>query len=844
MEINFANFDINTPLSSSDDPYRSLLGRNSINLSDEQIGRKFSEQFAKAGVNAQIQSGTVVGNGNSFAPALNTVSSETVSQVASFSSISFEVPVFEEADQEPIMRSIRKPASASFNEWETNFAATATLADNFPAVEAAIARYSVSNDEIGSQKEELSPDFDPTGVQETSTSLLANVATQASIGENVTRNSDNPFPTNYLLQPNLALEQIEEKQLSATTSEEHGEKLDFTRTENRNEVKTDLSNILALDILKQTTRKPLGRDGMLTDTAEDVSSVGKLPTDLTTVEALRDAPVKNLVSISLEENEKQIDGRAINQNVSLQNDAKLLTDIPTEAANKPKESLDRAVYNASVEDPVSAHLNRSRKLEINAQPDETEVRSSGLEENKKQIDGRAINQNVSPQKDAKLLTDIPTEAANKPKESLDRTVYNASVEDPVSAHLSRSRKLEINVQPDETKVRDNGLEENKTPVPKEKDAPAIKTDKLIAETFQQKEERTVSLPKDGSFGNRDQSTRLADLPGVRPAAFAERTDAGQLPKNTVSKTDLVQIVAPESLPKDLSAATNFGGVNGSGKENRTVFKPTSVQESKIETGSEDQDGQVDSLQGSNRRPMESTASIFSLGANILGHEPKLQDSFPLRLANKTEMYRPVVTEQQEFDIYDSRKVGEEQKTTELDITAGVTDKSAPNSSPVSFLNSVVTPMVQRPVSFDWNRPEFAERFAAEIKDLTVNGDLKKFEINPRNLGRLEVALVARGTSETIRIEAESQAARDVIVQHAQAIQDMLKGQGRSDLTIRVDVKDTGLSNAFDNDSRNLAQQDGAGTREDRPDSRSKGGSALPQEIRTESENARDEDRYA
>jgi len=116
------------------------------------------------------------------------------------------------------------------------------------------------------------------------------------------------------------------------------------------------------------------------------------------------------------------------------------------------------------------------------------------------------------------------------------------------------------------------------------------------------------------------------------------------------------------------------------------------------------------------------------------------------------------------------------------------------------------------VNFDWTAPNFAGRFAAEVSGITTIGDSKKFVINPRNLGRLEVSFVSRGAAEFIRIEAETDAARDVILQNAQAIQDMLKAQGRSDLTIRVDVKESGFSSLNGGDL-NQAQQDSAGTNE-------------------------------
>ncbi|MEP3227120.1 MAG: hypothetical protein ABJO01_14170 [Parasphingorhabdus sp.] len=102
-------------------------------------------------------------------------------------------------------------------------------------------------------------------------------------------------------------------------------------------------------------------------------------------------------------------------------------------------------------------------------------------------------------------------------------------------------------------------------------------------------------------------------------------------------------------------------------------------------------------------------------------------------------------------------------------------------------------LTQKSVNFDSNAPQFPERFASEIGDLKINGDLKKFELNPRNLGRLEVSFVTRGGTEMLMIEADNEAARDMILKHGQAIQDLLKSQGRTDLGLRIDLRDNGLA---------------------------------------------------
>ncbi len=152
-------------------------------------------------------------------------------------------------------------------------------------------------------------------------------------------------------------------------------------------------------------------------------------------------------------------------------------------------------------------------------------------------------------------------------------------------------------------------------------------------------------------------------------------------------------------------------------------------------------------------------------------------------------------------------------------------------------------VTQKTVSFDWNAPQFAERFASEVSDLRINGDLKRFEINPRNMGRLEISLIAQGANEILQIRAESDAARDVIAQHSQAIQEMLKGQGRSDLVLRVDVKENMFSSSANQDM-NFEQQDSAHARQDDTTSSPNLGSSLSPGEEDGPQNTGDNGRYA
>ncbi len=113
----------------------------------------------------------------------------------------------------------------------------------------------------------------------------------------------------------------------------------------------------------------------------------------------------------------------------------------------------------------------------------------------------------------------------------------------------------------------------------------------------------------------------------------------------------------------------------------------------------------------------------------------------------------------------------------------------------------------RAILFDWNAPQFAERLASELGRLSVHGDTQKFEINPRNLGRLEVSFLVRDGQEQIQINTVNERVREVIMQHSAAVQEMLKSQGRGDINLRVDVRENATPQFQDNQS-GLAQQQG------------------------------------
>lgn len=70
---------------------------------------------------------------------------------------------------------------------------------------------------------------------------------------------------------------------------------------------------------------------------------------------------------------------------------------------------------------------------------------------------------------------------------------------------------------------------------------------------------------------------------------------------------------------------------------------------------------------------------------------------------------------------------------------------------------------------------------------------------------MEIVFSTRGSEEFIEIQTEHRAAKDIISQNSQLLQDILKSQGRDDLTLRIDVKDNMMSSSR-NEGGTLSQQ--------------------------------------
>ena len=182
-----------------------------------------------------------------------------------------------------------------------------------------------------------------------------------------------------------------------------------------------------------------------------------------------------------------------------------------------------------------------------------------------------------------------------------------------------------------------------------------------------------------------------------------------------------------------------------------------------------------------------------------------QSTSPLLAA--TELVRPI-------DLPNSPLMAKGFKRTAAQDEAGTAEvlptkpaEVLANQLPIANLSAIpaVRETVQANAPFDLSAPRLAERLAAEISDMSVSGESKKFEINPRNLGRMEIMFTTRGSTEIIEIQTDHRSAKDIIVQHSHILQDLLKSQGRDDLTLRVDVKDH-MATSTKGESGHFSQQ--------------------------------------
>ena len=198
-----------------------------------------------------------------------------------------------------------------------------------------------------------------------------------------------------------------------------------------------------------------------------------------------------------------------------------------------------------------------------------------------------------------------------------------------------------------------------------------------------------------------------------------------------------------------------------------------------------------------------------------------------------------------LDVRAAKRASADKESAIVEPLKARTAESVVNQLPLTSVPAM--PTVREPVQasapFDLLGPRVAERLAAEITNMSANGETKKFEINPRNLGRMEIMFTTRGATEIIEIQTDHRSAKDVIVQHSHILQDILKSQGRDDLTFRVDVKDN-MQGSPRSENGNLAHQDNRDGREQQSVPRRPGRTASELDSGSESQPVSDHSRYA
>ncbi|MEH6756224.1 MAG: hypothetical protein V7676_01785 [Parasphingorhabdus sp.] len=236
-----------------------------------------------------------------------------------------------------------------------------------------------------------------------------------------------------------------------------------------------------------------------------------------------------------------------------------------------------------------------------------------------------------------------------------------------------------------------------------------------------------------------------------------------------------------------------------------------------------------------------------------GYQRKLRDTLELRLASQGKVEPTGSSIAPKFDLGEVMASADKPMTIDVKSSLPKADNlTVPTQLESDGETTVPVPsapvnggqaVTAKTVSLDGSAPQFAERFAAEIRDLSVTGDLKKFEINGKNMGRLEVSLISRGSSEIVRIEADSEATREMIMQHSSAIQDMLKVQGRADLALRVDVRENMFA-ASQNNGMNFGQESSADARDEGSLPSQNRGGTMPTESDADLGPPSDNSRYA
>ena len=321
--------------------------------------------------------------------------------------------------------------------------------------------------------------------------------------------------------------------------------------------------------------------------------------------------------------------------------------------------------------------------------------------------------------------------------------------------------------------------------------------------------------------NGPRATLSADMVRQEPAPAAPTRQATSADVETISQTATAkpEIAVRQSEP--IVRSTTAQQPAGNNSNNATVPLPTSdaanemakhtgprpqqapapqigqaVPPARVESASVDAASILKTEQPVHRSPLPNRTEMHASSE----HQAKASMEMPAPTPTSSERERPSPVELRaptDKPVFEQPANMNGKMATDIAATTPISSApAAANAMPTS-----------RTIAFDWNAPQFVERFASELGRLTTHGDFQKFEINPRNLGRMEVSFFVRDGQEQIQISTVGERVREVIMQHLGAVQEVLKAQGRGEVNLRVDVRDNDPSE-FQNAQSGLAQQQG------------------------------------
>lgn len=844
METRFINFDLNSLLGSFDDAVAVVPEKDGNRSFDQQNGKQFLDQFVKAGGTAIVETTSTEGslvpltaktNGQPIESRPETVfdlsdsfplpgalsvvgdlspmqtqnASPTISKVQddlpssesaqkhitvenvetadlenSSQTISPEVDGegIENDDGNLLAPPVRNPASLKFNEWENGFAAQAPINDNFSAVESAIAKYSARKDWEKQLRD------DPSGLTEQD---QQDIKSEAPI-----------------------------EQIQASSRPIDLQNLDShvnNQPENDRAVTNDKTANTVNEIDDETISKQLGSPHLFGSTLQP-SPNEERPLDTDNIQTTRDGRQKQKVISASAQPEAQITSLQNSNNTGSLN---VFVNDPDEVV-PPRDTQDHS-------QPVRPNKTIPAAPEILSfrLPVTNEGHSPATVDARMQSADLSSDLNVRPVTSNQKAND--QFVAEKPVAviDLDKSILGAE---------SRSSKAQLS---------GNVAHEETAHISFHKNGQSSVVEKVPYNAPENREQPALSAADSSLVINQDRSTSI--LPAEDGNKPLGQSQAAKTSTETVVQANLPQSAAAKAQPIDNPQVATAELPVQPERVAESTRMAASIKRAMGATISIVSDAKSVDADVADTQPTKQSYSLAEpsgINTKNLVQPSKILDSLYVRQGHKIDHGQPVedtkpTSGPAKSDLAEPRHIS---NNLELPINAG--EKNIPSLTSAQISNPTTPIPAPKTSTFDWNAPKFVERFASEISDLSVNGDLKKFEINPKNLGRLEIALIARGTSEFVRIEAESQAARDVIVQHSQAIQEMLRAQGRSDLSIRVDLKEAGFATNSESNNQQLAQQDGTGTRDDRSNHKSGNRASLAPDILPETETKSDEGRYA